>query len=680
MKHIKARIFGKVIGLQILTIIAMKYLTPILSNYPVLSEDPTFQRQIEAMTHNEQYLALGTIFIITQIIFISIFFRGIFKYIKKDKSKVTLKETEKIRKTCFNIPLKLLIIQTTMEIVMLMMLFSMVNISILLCFKFLLIYLSFFTAEWVISILLLQSDLDKIIESTYTINKKATIPKKKTKFYITLLRSLVPFFLVIIITISLLAYSKIVDLNGETKYYYYKQNIQNMQLDGLSIQEVFDKITSVPLLDNTNYYFVVTNGEKHYATKGKKKAEEITFTDFFIKYAEFFINQTDGRVYEYFGVEEEGYARYITLDNGQRALIGVKYSTTNLQALYYLIGTAGICTVIYFIVLLVWTRNISKNIIRVSDSLSQIAKQYDIEKDVESLPALSNDEIGELVISFNEIRKLTKENVDKIKNSQDMLMERERLATLGQMVGGIAHNLKTPIMSIAGAMEGLQDLIKEYEHSIEDPEVTIEDHHAIAKDMKEWIEKVNSYDAYMADIITTVKGQAVNFNDVTLEEFTIDELLKRVNILMRHELKNALAVLNVDCKVPETLTLKGNVNSLVQIVNNLISNAIQSYNKSAANNSKSLIGKNTPGNEKVINLIIKQKDNRIIISVQDFGSGIPKDVQAKLFKSMITTKGHNGTGLGLFMSYSTIKGHFNGDMNFTSEVGKGTTFNIILPM
>ena len=259
-------------------------------------------------------------------------------------------------------------------------------------------------------------------------------------------------------------------------------------------------------------------------------------------------------------------------------------------------------------------------------------------------------------------------------------MERERLATLGQMVGGIAHNLKTPIMSIAGAMEGLQDLIKEYDHSIEDPDVTVKDHHEIAKEMQEWVEKVNSYDAYMSDIINTVKGQAVNFNEVSVEEFTIDELLKRVNILMKHELKNALAVLNVDCKVPLTTTLRGNVNSLVQIVNNLISNAIQAYDAKQGKKTKSLIGKNNPQNEKHINILISQEEENIVISVQDFATGIPKDVQEKLFKSMVTTKGHNGTGLGLFMSYSTIKGHFNGDMNFTSEVGKGTTFNIILPL
>ena len=108
----------------------------------------------------------------------------------------------------------------------------------------------------------------------------------------------------------------------------------------------------------------------------------------------------------------------------------------------------------------------------------------------------------------------------------------------------------------------------------------------------------------------------------------------------------------------------GNINSLVQVINNLISNAIQAYN-----------GKPN----QTIDLIIDEKDNNIIISVIDYGSGIPKEIQDKLFTQMITTKGQNGTGLGLFMSYSTIKGHFKGDITFSSEIGKGTRFNIILP-
>ena len=56
------------------------------------------------------------------------------------------------------------------------------------------------------------------------------------------------------------------------------------------------------------------------------------------------------------------------------------------------------------------------------------------------------------------------------------------------------------------------------------------------------------------------------------------------------------------------------------------------------------------------------------------------EIQDKLFKEMITTKGKNGTGLGLFMSYSNIKAKFNGNITFTSELGKGSIFSIILPL
>lgn len=271
--------------------------------------------------------------------------------------------------------------------------------------------------------------------------------------------------------------------------------------------------------------------------------------------------------------------------------------------------------------------------------------------------------IGTLIIFKDTTQHML--DMQTIKNNQDMLLERERLASLGQLIGGIAHNLKTPIMSISGAAEGLTDLVKEYEASVGDPEVTVQDHHDIAKDMKDWIEKIHSYTEYMSDIITAVKGQAVTMSEEQAVSFTLDELVKRVNILMKHELKNALVELNVSMQVNEQTVLKGNINSLVQVINNMISNAIQAYD-----------GK--PDNK--IDLILKKKNNNIIISVKDYGCGLPDEVQKKLFKEMITTKGKNGTGLGLFMSYSTIRAHFNGNMTFETEQGKGTTFNIILPL
>ena len=114
------------------------------------------------------------------------------------------------------------------------------------------------------------------------------------------------------------------------------------------------------------------------------------------------------------------------------------------------------------------------------------------------------------------------EDMQTIKDNQDSLMESERLASLGQLIGGIAHNLKTPIMSISGAAEGLTDLVKEYDMSIENPSVNFEDHHAIAKDMSVWIEKIKDYTEYMSDIITAVKGQAVTLSETENTSFDLE--------------------------------------------------------------------------------------------------------------------------------------------------------------
>lgn len=292
---------------------------------------------------------------------------------------------------------------------------------------------------------------------------------------------------------------------------------------------------------------------------------------------------------------------------------------------------------------------------------SEIKKYFKIE----ITPIKSNNNSLGILFLLKDITQ-HKEDMETIKNNQDILMERERLAGLGQLIGGIAHNLKTPIMSIAGAVQGLENLIREYDESIDDPLVNSQDHHDIAKDMEEWIPKIRAHLEYMSDIITTVKGQAVaSLSSDDTEEFTINELIKRVNILMKHELKNAYIYMNVVMKTDENQVIKGNVNSLVQVVNNMISNAIQAYD-----------GKH----DQNIELTVNKKENNIVISITDFAGGLPQEVRDRLFKEMVTTKGKNGTGLGLYMSYSNIKAHFGGDITYVTETGKGTTFNIIIPL
>ena len=297
-------------------------------------------------------------------------------------------------------------------------------------------------------------------------------------------------------------------------------------------------------------------------------------------------------------------------------------------------------------------------------TIDKYFKKFDKYFTIEFSSLKNNNQFIGFLILFTDITQ-HKNDLKTIESNQEIMIERERLATLGQMISGIAHNLKTPIMSISGATEGIVDLINEYKSSIGDPEVTKEDHLAIASDMTEWIKKIQSHLEYMSDVITTVRGQAVAFSDnTTFTSFTIDDFVRQVNILMKHELSQALVELEEVLDVPSETIVNGNINSLIQVVNNIVSNSIQAYNGKLG--------------QKIVLHIYPEK-KKIIFKIQDFAGGLPDEVKSKLFKEMVTTKGKNGTGLGLFMSYSNIKAHFNGDIKFESKKGKGTTFYIIIP-
>jgi two-component system sensor histidine kinase HupT/HoxJ len=293
-----------------------------------------------------------------------------------------------------------------------------------------------------------------------------------------------------------------------------------------------------------------------------------------------------------------------------------------------------------------------------------ITNGFDKTFTVEITPIFSRDIHKGTVILLKDITE-QRRSFEMIRQTQIMLIESEHLASLGQLVGGIAHNLKTPIMSISGGLVGLSDLIDEYEESVSDDTVTVEDHHEIANEMRTWIGKMKEYTAYMSDVISTVKGQAVQLTASTTDSFILKELLKRVDILMNHELKKYGCRLNVRCMIDQGTKIKGEINSFVQVINNLILNSIEAYE----------------GKEGDIDFTISKNESEQIIcfEVRDSGCGMTEEIKKKLFKEMITTKAKNGTGLGLYMSYSTITGRFGGKMWFESVYGMGTTFYIMVP-
>ena len=418
--------------------------------------------------------------------------------------------------------------------------------------------------------------------------------------------------------------------------------------------EIIENAKNITLYDKEDTVFLVSKDKTVDIINGN------SVSNFVIEYILQISEQNNGRLYDSYGVDHQGASIKLKTQDGY-VYLGILYKIYSRTALRYLLVTVLALGVISCMIIGIFGTSITKSLRQIHQGFKNISTNS---KKETLLPVVSNDEIGDLVIAFNDIQKLNNEQIEDIHNKQNMLIERERLASLGQMVGGIAHSLKTPIFSVSGGVTELTDLVKEFDDSIGNPTVNDQDMHEIAKDMNVWLQKIRTQISYMSEVITTVKGQAVSLSGDDTVDFTIKELFGHTHILMKHELQSALVTLNIINKVDDNTILKGNINSLVQVLNNLISNAIQSYKKEP---------------NKSIDLIAEIEKNDILIKVKDYGPGIPENIREKLFKEMITTKGKEGTGLGIFMSYSMIKAKFNGDMRFETS-NKGTEFIINIPI
>ena len=202
-----------------------------------------------------------------------------------------------------------------------------------------------------------------------------------------LLFNLVPFFLVIIITISLLGYAKVSSSIGEGNYYYYKLQFEQVDFSNITIEDLKDLTSKITKKNSEDYFFIIIDNT--YYTENS----EGELSDFFIKYMYTYADQTDGRVYEYYGVEEEGYVQKVQLKDFDNPIyIGYKYSTTNSETSTFFISIIIISMIIYIVILLIWSKGISKNLEDVTNNLVQISKGNNAISN-KALPVTSTDEL-----------------------------------------------------------------------------------------------------------------------------------------------------------------------------------------------------------------------------------------------------------------------------------------------
>lgn len=643
------------IGLVILGSI-LYFLIPVILNYPEGTYGTLFQVELENTVYWQQVvlicLAIFMIFLV--IIFTKTKFLIKYNDLIKNPKKYSEDEINIVKERLFNVPYIIFALNITIPSIAITMIhaFTINQISITTLKMFMIVF-SFITL-YVTAVFIYTNKLFKKILLKLPVTNISKIRGRSIRKRIVF--NVFPIFIASLSFITLLGYAKTSIEKGNSYFetyskslkYYCNYNDNNFA----NLNELIENSKSNFELINDSDLFFIRLPDGKFIDRDNNK---IKFSNFFIKYLDELSEENDGRVYEYYGMDSQAATNKITIGN-EEYLLGVYFNILSFDVLTYFILAFVIVVIIDVIILILFANSLKYDINVISEKFIHMSKHFTATEN-RGLVATSNDEIGDLCTAYNIIQQLSQDN-------QNMLIERERLASLGQMVGGIAHSLKTPIFSISGGVEGLTDLVNEFDASIGNPMVNDNDMHEIAKDMNVWLQKIRNQLSYMSELITTVKGQAVNLSGDDTVEFTINELFNHTNILMKHELQRALVTLNIRNEVDNKIILKGNMNSLVQVLNNLISNAIQAYKKEP---------------NKQIDLNAKFENNNIIISVKDYGPGIPNSVKDRLFKEMITTKGKEGTGLGVYMSYSTIKAKFNGDMRFETSKN-GTEFIISLPI
>ena len=302
------------------------------------------------------------------------------------------------------------------------------------------------------------------------------------------------------------------------------------------------------------------------------------------------------------------------------------------------------------------------------------------------IPIKSEDEIGVLTDSFNEMSQRIfqaqselKSKINELqaayvelKETQARLVHSAKMASLGQLVAGVAHELNNPIGFIYSNMNHLKDysdklmsLIKvaeEHPQSLEKLKQDVE-YNYIIEDLPRLIRSCEEGARRTRDIVIGLRNFS-RLEEAKVKKINLKEDIENTLQLLSGDIKNRISVETKIENIPEILCYPSQLN---QVFMNILSNAVQAINGD--------------GVIQIVAELKKRKGREFVhVSIKDNGKGIPPEHLEKIFDPFFTTKAvGQGTGLGLSISYGIIKKH-GGDILVKSEVGKGTEFVIVLPV
>ncbi len=271
--------------------------------------------------------------------------------------------------------------------------------------------------------------------------------------------------------------------------------------------------------------------------------------------------------------------------------------------------------------------------------------------------------------------KILETTLTNLKSTQSQLIQSEKMASLGELTAGIAHEIQNPLNFVNNFSEVNKELAVELEEEIDKGNYS--DAKAIAKDIRDNEEKINHHGNRAADIVKGMLQHSRSSSGVK-EPTDINALCDEYLRLSYHGLKakdknfNAKMINNYDESI-------GKINIIPQdigrVVLNLINNAFYAASLPSAG------GFLDSDNKHVLTVWVSTKKvgDKVFISVRDNGPGIPNKILDKIFQPFFTTKPTGqGTGLGLSLSYDIVKAH-GGELKVETKEGEGSEFTIQLP-